>query len=75
MGARGIAVFALVVRTRYQIKASEGLEVRTCMECSLTMLTDVVSAKARRCGTDCKLLNDFATLHGIYILWLNGSAR
>ena len=60
VGARGIAVFTLAVRAWYRSKASEGLEVRACMECSLTMLTGVVSANARTCGTDCKLALNFA---------------
>ena len=56
-----MAVFTLAVRAWDQSKACERLEVGSSMEFSLTMLADVVSAKARTCGTDCKLVFNFAT--------------
>ena len=66
VGARGIAVFTLAVRAWYQSKACERLKVGASMECSLTMLADVVSANARTCGPDCKLVLNFATWHDLW---------
>ena len=66
VGARGIAVFTLAVRAWYQIKACERLKVGASMECSLTMLADVVSANARTCGSDCKPVLNFATWHDLW---------
>ena len=66
MGARGIAAFTLAVRAWYQIKACERLEVCASMEYSLTLLTDIVLANARTCGSDCKLVLNFATWHYLW---------
>ena len=45
------------------------------MDFSLSTWTGGVSANARTCGTDCKLVLNFEAWHGLSSLWLDGSAQ